>query len=101
LELLTIHTTAVFDAWFGGLRDRMAKRRIQARIDRLALGNPGDTNSVGGSIAEMRVDHGPVYRIYYVQRGVHLVVLLCGGDKSTQAADIKAAHRMVRFLDTE
>jgi putative addiction module killer protein len=101
LHLLNIRTTEVFDAWFNGFRDRIAKRRIQARIDRLASGNPGDTNSAGAPIAEMRIDHGPGYRIYYVQRGALLVVLLCGGDKSSQAADIKAAHRMLSNLDTE
>ena len=99
--MLTIRTTEVFDVWFDGLRDRIAKRRIQARIDRLALGNPGDTNSAGAPITEMRIGHGPGYRVYYVQRGAVLVILLCGGDKSTQAADIKAAHKMLGNLDTE
>ncbi|MGF6720694.1 putative addiction module killer protein [Paraburkholderia sp. GAS41] len=99
--LLNIRTTEVFDVWFDGLRDRIAKRRIQARIDRLALGIPGDTNSAGAPVTEMRIDHGPGYRVYYVQRGVALVILLCGGDKSTQAADIRHAHRILDSLDTE
>jgi putative addiction module killer protein len=101
LLLLNIRTTEVFDVWFDGLRDRIAKRRIQARIDRLALGIPGDTNSAGAPVTEMRIDHGPGYRVYYVQRGVALVILLCGGDKSTQAADIRHAHRILDSLDTE
>ncbi|WP_429279023.1 type II toxin-antitoxin system RelE/ParE family toxin [Paraburkholderia sp. GAS41] len=99
--MLNIRTTEVFDVWFDGLRDRIAKRRIQARIDRLALGIPGDTNSAGAPVTEMRIDHGPGYRVYYVQRGVALVILLCGGDKSTQAADIRHAHRILDSLDTE
>jgi len=99
--MLDIRTTEVFDAWFDGLRDRIAKRRIQARIDRLAMGNPGDWKSVGSTIIEMRVDHGPGYRIYYVPKGIALVILLCGGDKSTQDADIRAAHRLLGRLDTE
>jgi putative addiction module killer protein len=99
--MLDIRTTEIFDAWFDGLRDRTGKRRIQARIDRLAMGNPGDRKSVGASVTELRVDHGPGYRIYYVQRGFLLIVLLCGGDKSSQEADIRAAHKMLRHLDWE
>ncbi len=99
--MLNIRTTEVFDAWFDGLRDRIAKRRIQARIDRLAMGNPGDWKPAGFPVIEMRIDHGPGYRIYYVQRGSVLVILLCGGDKSTQDADIRAAHGLVGQLDTE
>lgn len=99
--MLNIRTTETFDAWFEGLKDRIARRRIQARIDRLALGNPGDTNSAGTPITELRIDHGPGYRVYYVQRGAVLVILLCGGDKSTQPADIKAAHKMLANLESE
>jgi putative addiction module killer protein len=99
--MLNIRTTEVFDVWFDGLRDRMAKRRIQARIDRLAMGNPGDWKSAGSPVVEMRIDHGPGYRVYYVQKGAVLVILLCGGDKSTQEADIRAAHKMLADLDTE
>ncbi|POR56080.1 putative addiction module killer protein [Paraburkholderia eburnea] len=99
--IITIRTTEVFDAWFADLKDRIAKRRIQARIDRLTLGNPGDTRSAGSPVIEMRIDHGPGYRVYYVQRGAVLVVLLCGGDKSTQEGDIKSAHAMLANLDTE
>lgn len=67
--VFTIRTTEFFDAWFDALQDRIAKRRIQARIDRLATGNPGDWKSVGAPVVEMRIDHGPGYRVYYVQRG--------------------------------
>jgi putative addiction module killer protein len=97
----TIRTTETFDAWFANLKDRIAKRRIQARIDRLMVGNPGDIRSAGSPVVEMRIDHGPGYRVYYVHRGSVLVILLCGGDKSTQEADIKAAHGMLAQLDTE
>jgi putative addiction module killer protein len=99
--MITIRTTEVFDVWFESLKDRMGKRRIQARIDRLAMGNPGDTNSAGAPVVELRIDHGPGYRVYYVQRGTVVIILLCGGDKSTQASDIKVAHRMLTSLDTE
>ena len=97
----TVRTTEVFDHWFVNLKDRIAKRRIQARIDRLMLGNPGDARSAGSPVVEMRIDHGPGYRVYYVQRGSVLVILLCGGDKSTQDADIRSAHSMLADLDTE
>jgi putative addiction module killer protein len=68
--------------------------RITARIDRLALGNPGDVKPVGAGVSEMRVDYGPGYRIYYQQRGSLMVLLLCGGDKRTQDADIKQAIKL-------
>jgi putative addiction module killer protein len=101
VSMLHIRTTETFDVWFDGLRDAMAKRRIQARIDRLQLGNPGDTNSAGGAVRELRIDHGPGYRVYYTQRGSMLVILLCGGDKRNQQADIRMAHRLAENLDTE
>ena len=99
--MLGIRTTEVFDVWLEGLRDRIAKRRIQARIDRLALGNPGDTNSAGAPITEMRIDHGPGYRIYYQQCGAALIVLLCAGDKGTQSADIRTAARVAQQWSSE
>lgn len=97
--IYSIRTTGVFDAWFDSLQDRVAKRRIQARIDRLAMGNPGDWKSAGAPVVEMRIDHGPGYRVYYTRRGSIGVILLCGGDKSTQPADIRAAHAMLAHLD--
>ncbi len=72
----SIRTTDVFDTWFAGLQDRVAKRRIQARIDRLSMGNPGDWKSAGSPVVEMRIDHGPGYRVYYVRRGTIWVILL-------------------------
>lgn len=77
--------------WFNGLRDRQAKARIDIRIRRLSLGNPGDVKPVGGGVSELRIDYGPGYRIYYVQQGSTLVILLAGGTKQAQAQDIKTA----------
>ncbi len=76
------------------MRDAFAQAVIARRIDRLAGGNMGDANSVGGRVTELRVNYGPGYRVYLTRRGAVLVVLLCGGDKSTQAADIKLAQSM-------
>lgn len=87
----TIHTTEVFDAWFAGLKDRQAARRVQVRIDRAEDGNFGDCAPVGAGVSEMRIHYGPGYRVYFTQRGTELVILLAGGDKSSQAGDIKAA----------
>lgn len=83
--------SGTFDAWFSGLKDRQAKARIAARIDRLSLGNPGDVKPVGSGVSEMRIDYGPGYRVYFTQRGPIIILILCGGDKRTQAADIKRA----------
>jgi putative addiction module killer protein len=82
----------VFRNWLSGLRDRRARARIHARLRRLSLGNPGDVKAVGGGISELRVDYGPGYRVYFQQRGPRLVVLLIGGDKRTQATDIRRAQ---------
>jgi len=86
-----IFKSATFDEWFSKLPDRQAKARIAARIDRLAVGNPGDVKPVGSGVSEMRIDHGPGYRVYFAQRGSKVVVVLCAGDKRTQDADIKRA----------
>ena len=94
--MVEIITSSVFDAWFAGLRDTHVKRRIQVRIDRLAMGNPGDAKPVGEGVSELRIDHGPGYRVYFLQRGMVLVVLLCGGDKRTQAADIADAKAIAK-----
>ena len=94
----TIHTTAVFDAWFASLKDRQAARRVQVRIDRAEDGNFGDCAPVGEGVSEMRIHCGPGYRVYFTQRGMELVILLAGGDKSSQAADVKTALAMAREL---
>jgi putative addiction module killer protein len=94
--MIEVRQTGVFTDWFDGLRDRRARDRILARIDRLSLGNPGDVKPVGEGVSELRIDYGPGYRLYFVQRGKTVVVLLCGGDKRTQARDIKRAIEMAR-----
>ena len=81
----------MFKARFRGLQDRQAKSRIMVRIDRLSLGNPGDVRPVGEGVSELRIDYGPGYRVYFVRRGTEVVVLLAGGDKSTQSQDIRFA----------
>lgn len=91
-----IFTTPVFDTWFGGLRDRRAAARIQARIDRAESGNLGDCKPVGEGVSEMRIDVGPGYRVYFLQRGTEVVILLAGGEKSTQTKDIAAAKRLAK-----
>lgn len=82
-----------FDAWFETLRDGLAKAKILARLTRLAAGNPGDSKAVGGGVLELRIDHGPGYRIYHAHAGQSLILLLCGGDKTTQSQDIATAKR--------
>jgi len=94
----TIQTTQVFDAWLDQLKDRQAVLRIQMRIDRAELGNFGDVKPVAEGVSEMRIDFGPGYRVYFVQRGVELVILLAGGDKATQDNDIKTALALARQL---
>lgn len=91
-----IFTTPVFDKWFERLRDRKAAVRIQARIDRAESGNLGACKPVGEGISEMRIDHGPGYRLYFLQRGPEVVILLVGGGKATQAKDIELAKRLAR-----
>ena len=94
----SIYTTEVFDEWFNSLRDRQAARRIQARIDRAEEGNFGDHKSVGGGVFEMRIHHGPGFRMYFTQRGMEIVILLAGGDKSSQSKDIQIAQKLARQL---
>jgi len=92
--MVLIRKTNLSMKWLTELRDQKAIARIQIRIDRLALGNPGDVRPVGSGISEMRIDYGPGYRIYFSQRGSEIVILLCGGDKTTQTSDIEKAKRV-------
>ena len=94
---LEVLQSATFVEWFSGLRDRHARARIDARIARLRRGNHGDAKLLPGTggVYELRVDYGPGYRVYFAQRGKTLVILLCGGDKRTQDADVKRASEMV------
>ena len=93
--MLTLIKSENFDRWLKRLRDRRARARIEARILRLSLGNPGDVKPVGRGVSEMRIDYGPGYRVYYWQRGEELIILLCGGDKSSQAQDIATAQELI------
>ncbi len=88
---MRVEATARFQAWINGLKDRAGRARILVRIDRLAHGNPGEHRHLAGGISELKIDAGPGYRVYYTQRGMNLVILLGGGDKSTQRRDIAAA----------
>lgn len=94
----TIYTTEAFDRWFESLRDRQVARRIQARIDRVEDGNLGDHKAVGEGVSELRIHHGPGYRVYFTWRGCQIVILLAGGDKSTQPRDIQLAQELARQL---
>ncbi|MDY7546710.1 type II toxin-antitoxin system RelE/ParE family toxin [Glaciimonas sp. CA11.2] len=94
----TIQTTATFDHWFVSLRDRTVRVRVQMRIDRAELGNFGDCEPIGEGVSEMRIHTGAGYRVYFVQRGSEIVILLAGGDKSTQSKDIKTALELARLL---
>lgn len=94
----SILKTEAFDQWFSGLKDTKGRFRIQARIDRAELGNFGDCEPVGEGVSEMRINFGPGYRVYFAQRGTLIVFLLLGGDKSSQAKDIKAAIKLKREI---
>ena len=96
--MLAVRQTEIYARWFARLRDREARARIDVRVRRLSLGNPGDVKAVGEGVMEMRIDYGPGYRVYFVYRGRALVVLLAGGDKRSQARDIKLAHELASGL---
>lgn len=87
-----------FDDWLGGLSDHTAVAKITTRIDRLQLGNPGDVEPVGEGISEMRINYGPGYRVYYMQQGNVVVILLCGGDKSSQKRDVRVAKQLAHEI---
>ncbi|HUU03155.1 MAG TPA: type II toxin-antitoxin system RelE/ParE family toxin [Myxococcota bacterium] len=96
--MIEVRKTEIFVRWLDGLHDIRARARILVRIERLATGNPGDVEPVGGGISELRINYGPGYRVYYKQFGKIMVILLAGGDKRTQAKDIKTALRLARNL---
>ena len=96
--MIEIRKTDLFSDWLDELRDIQARARIQARIERLAAGNPGDVEPVGEGVSELRINYGPGYRVYFKKRGRALIILLAGGDKSTQPKDIKTALRLARNL---
>lgn len=94
--MIELRQTPEFERWFARLRDSEARLRILARLERLAGGNPGDCNPVGEGVLEMRIHYGPGYRVYYVNRGERLILLLAGGDKKTQEQDIRLAWKLAR-----
>ncbi len=94
--MIEIRQTEVYAKWFDGLRDRAAQARINARIRRLSLGNPGNVKPVGKGVPELRVDCGPGYGVYFIQRGNTVIILLAGGDKRTQDRDIKTAQDLAQ-----
>jgi putative addiction module killer protein len=96
--MIEILKTETFARWLDGLCDIHARARVQARVERLASGNPGDVRPVGEGVSELRIDYGPGYRVYYTKRGRTVLILLAGGDKRTQATDIKTALRLARNL---
>jgi putative addiction module killer protein len=96
---LEVLQTDAFTEWLESLRDRQARSKILARITRAQAGNLGSTKALGGKVAEMKIDHGPGYRVYFTRRGNMTILLLGGGDKGTQDADIQAAKNLVKELD--
>lgn len=97
--MIEVRQTDIFASWFNKLRDRKAKARVQARIDRIEIGNFGDVAPVGEGISELRIHYGPGYRVYFIQRGPVVVILLSGGDKGSQNADIKRAKEIAKKLE--
>ena len=96
--MIEIRKTNVFARWLDGMRDMQARARILVRLERLASGNPGDVKPVGEGVSELRVNYGPGYRVYFKKQGLEVVILLAGGDKGSQATDIKIALELARNL---
>ncbi len=96
--MIDIRKTDTYAQWLDGLRDIRARARVLARVERLAAGNPGDVKAVGEGVSELRIDYGPGYRVYFTWRERTVIILLAGGDKSTQTVDIKRALRLARNL---
>lgn len=96
--MLEIQKTETYSTWIDALQDLKGRAKIQVRIERLAAGNPGDVGPVGEGVSELRIDFGPGYRVYYKKKGKEIVILLAGGDKSSQAKDIQTAKELARNL---
>jgi len=94
--MITVRKTDIFAKWMKGLKDAIAKAHIDRRVERLKKGNPGDHRFLGDMVSEMRIDYVPGYQVYYKDTGTEIIILLCGGDKSTQQADIARAKEFAR-----
>lgn len=94
--MFEVRQSSIYRDWFDRLRDRQARVRIDARISRLSMGNAGDAKSVGSGVSELRIDYGPGYRVYFSRKGKTIILLLCGGDKRTQQADIDRAIEIAK-----
>lgn len=99
--MIEVRQTDRFACWLAGLRDLRGRARVQARIERLRAGNPGDVKPIGSGVSELRINIGPGYRVYYQQRGSTLIILLAGGDKATQTQDIQTALELARQIADE
>ena len=97
--MLQIRKTDVYVEWIENLRDQQARARILVRVERLAAGNPGDVKPVGSGVSELRIHFGSGYRVYFTQHGQDIVILLAGGDKSTQSNDIQTALQLATNLE--
>ena len=97
--MIEIRQTETYRKWFDTLKDRNARMRIDIRIRRISLGNFGDVKPVGEGVSEIKIDYGPGYRIYFVQKKNTIIILLSGGDKSTQSRDIQKAHELAQRLE--
>ena len=99
--MVEVRQTERFVRWLAGLRDLRARAKVLARIERLIGGNPGDVKPVGAGVSELRINYGPGYRVYYMQRGTELIILLAGGDKSSQSKDIQTALQLAQTLSED
>jgi len=98
VHMLDVRQTAEYTAWFNSLRDRSVQARLTVRVRRLQEGNPGQHRVLNAGVAEMKIDVGPGYRVYYTRRGMQLILLLVGGDKTTQQTDIETAIRLAKEI---
>jgi putative addiction module killer protein len=98
--MVQVIRTEEYASWILSLRDDRAQAKIALRVDRLALGNPGDVKPVGGGLSEMRIDYGPGYRVYYGKHGDSIILILCGGTKNGQSRDVKKAKALFETWKT-
>ena len=99
--MFELRQTQVFEKWFLGLKDRQAREAIAKRLVRIEVGHFGDVKSLGDGVSKFRIQHGPGYRLYYAMRGKRIIILLCGGEKGSQARDIRKARKLEKEIDDE